>query len=410
MNSSVPAVSKKQNNSLPAEKPVKRNIVRMIGEVDRPLMLIIVALICVGLVMIFSSSYAHAETRYGDSYRLIKSQLRSALIGLAAMLLVTRLDYRIIKKFGLIACLVIYGLNYAVPFIGSVFGGAKRWIQFSGFTMQPSELLKFAVILAAAIYISDNYHKISSANTFRSQIRTLVPIAAIAVFAAGATLFQNHASATIIMLCLSFAMLLMSNIKLRWVMIALVAVGIVGVLMFTVFRGVIQELVPQVFTRLEVWEDPFAYMSNASGGKGWQPAQSLYAIASGGFWGLGLGQSNQKLGYLPEPYNDYIFAILCEELGLFGAIIVIALFAAFIIRGFIIASRAPDRFSQLLTMGIVSQVGIQVALNLAVVTNTLPSTGIGLPFFSYGGTALIILLTEMGIVLSVSRYSYIEKG
>lgn len=410
MNSSVPAVSKKQNNSLPAEKPVKRNIVRMIGEVDRPLMLIIVALICVGLVMIFSSSYAHAETHYGDSYRLIKSQLRSALIGLAAMLLVTRLDYRIIKKFGLIACLVIYGLNYAVPFIGSVFGGAKRWIQFSGFTMQPSELLKFAVILAAAIYISDNYHKISSANTFRSQIRTLVPIAAIAVFAAGATLFQNHASATIIMLCLSFAMLLMSNIKLRWVMIALVAVGIVGVLMFTVFRGVIQELVPQVFTRLEVWEDPFAYMSNASGGKGWQPAQSLYAIASGGFWGLGLGQSNQKLGYLPEPYNDYIFAILCEELGLFGAIIVIALFAAFIIRGFIIASRAPDRFSQLLTMGIVSQVGIQVALNLAVVTNTLPSTGIGLPFFSYGGTALIILLTEMGIVLSVSRYSYIEKG
>ncbi|MBR6777151.1 MAG: cell division protein FtsW [Clostridia bacterium] len=410
MNSSLPAVSKQQNNSLPAERPVKRNIVRMIGEVDRPLLLIIVALICIGLVMIFSSSYAHAETRYGDSYRLIKSQLRAALIGLATMLLVTRLDYRIIKKFGLIACLVIYGLNYAVPFIGSVFGGAKRWIQFSGFTMQPSELLKFAVILAAAIYISDNYHKISSANTFKLQLRTLVPIGIITVLAAGATLFQNHASATIIMLCLAFAMLVMSNIKLRWVLIALGVVAVVGVLMFTVFRGVIEELVPQVFTRLEVWEDPFAYMSNATGGKGWQPAQSLYAIASGGFWGLGLGQSNQKLGYLPEPYNDYIFAILCEELGLFGAIIVIALFAAFIIRGFIIASRAPDRFSQLLTMGIVSQVGIQVALNLAVVTNTLPSTGIGLPFFSYGGTALIILLTEMGIVLSVSRYSYIEKG
>lgn len=410
MNSSLPAVSKQQNNSLPAERPVKRNIVRMIGEVDRPLLLIIVALICIGLVMIFSSSYAHAETRYGDSYRLIKSQLRAALIGLATMLLVTRLDYRIIKKFGLIACLVIYGLNYAVPFIGSVFGGAKRWIQFSGFTMQPSELLKFAVILAAAIYISDNYHKISSANTFKLQLRTLVPIGVITVLAAGATLFQNHASATIIMLCLAFAMLVMSNIKLRWVLIALGVVAVVGVLMFTVFRGVIEELVPQVFTRLEVWEDPFAYMSNATGGKGWQPAQSLYAIASGGFWGLGLGQSNQKLGYLPEPYNDYIFAILCEELGLFGAIIVIALFAAFIIRGFIIASRAPDRFSQLLTMGIVSQVGIQVALNLAVVTNTLPSTGIGLPFFSYGGTALIILLTEMGIVLSISRYSYIEKG
>jgi cell division protein FtsW len=235
-------------------------------------------------------------------------------------------------------------------------------------------------------------------------------MALIAVAAAGATMFQNHFSATIIMASLAFAMLILSNIKLRWVLIALVVAGVAFVLLFTVFRGVLEELVPQVFVRLEVWEDPFKYMSVASGGKGYQPAQSLYAIASGGFWGLGLGQSNQKLGYLPEPYNDYIFAILCEELGLFGAILVIALFAAFIIRGFIVASRAPDRFSQLLTMGIVSQVGIQVALNLAVVTNTLPSTGIGLPFFSYGGTALIILLTEMGIILSVSRYSYVEKG
>lgn len=410
MKSNLPAVSTQQNNSLPAEKPVKRNIVRIIGEVDRPLMLIIVALICIGLVMIFSSSYAHADTRYGDSYRLIKSQLRAAFIGLATMLLVTRLDYRIIKKFGVIACIVIYGLNYAVPFIGTVFSGAKRWIQFGGFTMQPSELLKFAVILACAIYISDNYHKISASKTWRSQLRTLLPLGVFALFAAGATMFQNHFSATIIMVCIAFAMLVISNIKIRWVLIAIGIVAVAGVLLFTVFRGVLLELVPQVFTRLEVWENPFAYMSPSTGGKGYQPAQSLYAIASGGFWGLGLGQSNQKLGYLPEPYNDYIFAILCEELGLFGAIIVIALFAAFIIRGFIVASRAPDRFSQLLTMGIVSQVAIQVILNLAVVTNTVPSTGIGLPFFSYGGTALIILLTEMGIVLSVSRYSYIEKG
>jgi len=410
MNSSLPAVSQQQNSSLPAERPAKRNIVRMIGEVDRPMMLIIVALLCIGLVMVFSSSYAHAETRYGDSYRLIKSQLRSALIGLAMMLAVTRLDYRIIKRFGLIACLAIYGLNYAVPFIGSVFGGAKRWIEIGSFTMQPSELLKFAVILAAAIYVSDNYHKISSANNFRSQLRTLVPMGLIAILACASTLLQNHFSATVIMACLAFAMLMMSNIKLRWVIVAIVVAGILGVLLFTVFRGVLEELVPQVFTRLKIWEDPFSYMTKASGGEGWQPAQSLYAIASGGFWGVGLGQSSQKLGYLPEPYNDYIFAILCEELGLFFAIIVIALFGAFIVRGFIIASRAPDRFSQLLTMGIVCQVAIQVCLNLAVVTNTLPSTGIGLPFFSYGGTALIILLTEMGIVLSVSRYSYIEKG
>ena len=137
------------------------------GKMDFALYITILLLCAFGLVMVFSSSYAHADTRYGDSYRLIKSQLRAALIGLATMLAVTRLDYRIIKKFGVIACFVIYGLNYAVPFIGTVFSGAKRWIQFGGFTMQPSELLKFAVILAAAIYISDNYHKISSATTFR---------------------------------------------------------------------------------------------------------------------------------------------------------------------------------------------------------------------------------------------------
>lgn len=410
MASSLPAVSKKQNSSLPAERPAKRNIVRIVGEVDRPLMIIIVLLICIGLVMVFSASYAHADNRYGDSYRLIKSQTRSAFIGLAVMLMVTRLDYRIIKKFGLIACLVIYGLNFAVPFIGSIFSGAKRWIEIGGFTMQPSELLKFAVILAAAMYVSDNYHKISEANNMRKQLQTLLPMLFIGGIAAVATLMQNHFSATMIMLGLTFAMLVISNIKLRWVGIALVLAVIVLLLLFTVFRGVLETYVPQVFTRLEVWENPFEYMTPSSGGAGWQPAQSLYAIASGGFWGVGLGQSTQKLGYLPEPYNDYIFAILCEEMGLFGAIIVIGLFVAFIIRGFTVASRSPDRFTQMLTMGIVAQVAIQVILNLAVVTNTLPSTGIGLPFFSYGGTALIILLTEMGVILSISRYSYIEKG
>ena len=151
-------------------------------------------------------------------------------------------------------------------------------------------------------------------------------------------------------------------------------------------------------------------MSYDTGGKGWQPAQSLYAISSGGFWGLGLGRSNQKHGFLPEPQNDYIFAILCEELGFFGVICVIALFAVFAWRGYYIAKNAPNRFCSALTLGIVSQVVIQVILNLAVVTNTIPSTGISLPFFSYGGTSLMILLAEMGIVLSISRYSYIEQG
>jgi cell division protein FtsW len=194
------------------------------------------------------------------------------------------------------------------------------------------------------------------------------------------------------------------------VLIAIGIVAVVGVLLFTVFRGVLLELVPQVFTRLEVWENPFAYMSPSTGGKGYQPAQSLYAIASGGFWGLGLGQSNQKHGYLPEPYNDYIFAIICEEMGFFGAVLIIGLFAAFAWRGFYIATHSQDKFSSLLVMGIIAHVIIQVILNICVVTNTIPSTGISLPFFSYGGTSLIILLCEMGLVLAVSRYSYTEKA
>ncbi len=406
----LPAVLQQNNGGAVAEKPKRRNIIRVIGEVDRPFMLIVIALMCIGLVMVFSSSYAYAESKYGDSYHFIKSQLRWALLGTAMMLLISRLDYRVIRRFGVIAVLFILGLNLIVPIAGTILSGAKRWLYIGGVSLQPSELLKFAVILACAMYISDNYHRINSAKTVRQQLIALAPMALIAGAAAGSTMLQNHMSATIIMVCLAFSMLLISNIKLKWIIVAVGIIAILGVLALTVFRGVIETLTPQVFTRLEVWENPFEFMSYASGGKGWQPAQSLYAIASGGFWGLGLGQSNQKLGYLPEPYNDYIFAIVCEELGLFGAVIIIGVFAAFIIRGYIIASRAPDRFSQLLVMGIIAQVAIQVILNIAVITNTLPATGIGLPFFSYGGSALIILLTEMGIVLSVSRYSYVERG
>lgn len=383
----------------------QNRIYRLIGEVDRPLLIVIIALVCIGSVMIFSSSYAYAESKFDDSYYFARSQVGFALFGILAMALVARLlDYRVLKRFAYIFYVIALGLNYLVPFFGQTVKGATRWFVIFGIQFQPSELLKFALVLACATYISNH----------SSEMRTLkggaLPIILLTAPAALATLLQSHLSATIIILLLMVVMLWLSGLKGVYFGVVLGAGLTLGTFVLTLGRGILEKLVPHALTRLQVWEDPFAYMSYESGGKGWQPAQSLYAISSGGFWGLGLGQSNQKHGYLPEPQNDYIFAILSEELGFFGVVCVIGLFAILAYRGYHVSQNAPNRFSSLLAMGITAQIIIQVLLNLAVVTNTFPSTGISLPFFSYGGTSLMILLAEMGIVLSISRYSFIEQG
>lgn len=380
-------------------------IYRLIGEVDRPMLIVIIALVCIGSVMIFSASYAVADTRFGDSYYFARSQVRWVIIAMAAMALVARfLDYRVLKRFSYIIYAVALGLNYLVPFFGETKNGATRWFVILGVQFQPSEVLKFALVLACATYISNH----------ASEMKTLkggaLPLLLLTLPAAGATLMQSHLSATIIILLLMIIMMWLSGLKGFYFGAVLGAGTVVGAFFLTVGRGILAKIVPHAITRLDIWEDPFKYMSFESGGAGWQPAQSLYAISSGGFWGLGLGQSNQKHGYLPEPQNDYIFAILSEELGFFGVICVIALFGVLAYRGYHISKNSPNRFCSLLSMGITAQVIVQVLLNLAVVTNTFPSTGISLPFFSYGGTSLIILLAEMGIVLSVSRYSFIEQG
>ncbi|MBQ9848820.1 MAG: cell division protein FtsW [Clostridia bacterium] len=383
----------------------QNRIYRLIGEVDRPLLVVIIALVCIGSVMIFSASYAVAETRFGDSYYFARAQIRWVIFGLLAMAVVARfLDYRILKRFAYIFYVIALFLNYLVPLFGETVGGATRWFVIFGVQFQPSELLKFGLVLALSTYISNHQSEIK---TFR---RGILPMALISLPAAGATFMQNHLSATIIIMLLMFSMMWLSGTKPFYLGLAAGAAGAGALGIFTFGRGLLEKFVPQMFTRLQIWEDPFAYMSFESGGKGWQPAQSLYAISSGGFWGLGLGQSNQKHGYLPEPQNDYIFAILCEELGFFGVICVMGLFAVLAYRGYHVSKNSPNRFCSLLTMGITAQVVIQVLLNFAVVTNSIPSTGISLPFFSYGGTSLLILLAEMGIVLSISRYSFIEQG
>ncbi len=385
----------------------QNRIYRLIGEVDRPMLIVVIALVCIGSVMVFSASYAVGESRFGDSYYFARSQIRWVVIGIVAMALVARsLDYRVLKRFAYIFYAFALFLNYLVPFFGETKHGATRWFNIMGMEFQPSELLKFGVVLACATYISNH------TSDMRGFKKGVLPLLLLSLPAAAATLLQNHLSATIIILLLMVVMMWLSGIKGVYFGMVLGGGAVAGIVALTTGLGrwLIETLVPQALTRLEIWENPFAYMSYETGGKGWQPAQSLYAISSGGFWGLGLGQSNQKHGYLPEPQNDYIFAILCEELGFFGVVCVLSLFGVLAYRGFYISKNSPNRFCSLLSMGITAQIVVQVLLNLAVVTNTFPSTGISLPFFSYGGTSLLILLAEMGIVLSISRYSFIEQG
>ncbi len=371
--------------------------------VDRPLLLIILALVAIGTVMVFSASYAYAEMHFGDSYYFARRQIVFVAAGLVIMFLITRINvYNMIYKFTRAFCVAVLILNYIVPMYGWVSHGATRWIQIGPINLQPSELLKFAAILFIA-YIN---YKYPEPGTFNFVIRYGLIIGACCL----STVLQSHLSATIIIGVLCLSMLFMSGCKVRKILVLFLVAAILITFVMLLFGDKVQSLLGHVEKRLKVWSDPFKYMKDEeTGDAGWQPSQSLYAIASGGLWGVGLSQSNEKHGWLPEPQNDYIFSILCEELGFFMAAVVIALFAALVWRGFVVAKKAPDDFSRMIIMGITLQIALQAALNIAVVTNTIPSTGISLPFFSYGGTSLLMLLAECGIMLSFSRYATEQK-
>jgi cell division protein FtsW len=277
-----------------------------------------------------------------------------------------------------------------VPFLGFEAGGATRWFQIGPFNFQPSEFAKLAIIMFFSDYIAKNKR------AGKGPIRQALPYLMVGIYMAVTLFLQPHISCIIIILALIFVLMIFGEVP-KEVMFVLsgAAVLLVGlaILVSSHARG-----------RILAWLHPEDFPDVA-----WQPIQSLYAIGSGGVWGVGLGQSTQKHLYLPEPQNDYIFSILCEELGFIFAIGVMALFVALIWRGIYIAKHAPSIYACLIVVGIVAQVGIQAFLNIAVVTNTIPSTGIPLPFFSYGGTSLVILMAEMGMVLNISRYSYIRK-
>ncbi len=366
-----------------------------IGKVDIPFLILVLVLLTFGLIMVASSSHVSALYSKGDSYYYIKRQLIFALLGIVAMISMAFFDYHRFRKLAFIILVVSVALLILVlipiPGISIKANGARRWLNF-GVQFQPSEIAKFGIIVAFASYISANYKHMKK---FKIGI---LPLFLTLIVVVGLVAVETHLSGAILILSIGVIMMFVGGVPLRYFLVPMGVGGAAlgGIVMFT----------PYMQSRLDMWRDPFVDAQGA----GYQIIQSLYAIGSGGLLGLGLGQSRQKHLYIPEPQNDYIFSIVCEELGFVGAVFIILLFVMLIWRGYSIAFHSRDKFGALLVIGIVSRVAVQMAFNIAVVTNAFPSTGISLPFFSYGGTALLMLLFEMGVVLSVSRFSYMEKA
>lgn len=378
------------------------------GSLDTVFMLIVFALLTVGIVMMFSASYVFASYRMGSPYYYFFRQLRFAALGLAGMFIVSRIRLELFKRWSfwlLGACIVLLLLVLIAPMKIDDKEGFRRWLGIPGvIQFQPSEVAKLGLILICARALSDRVKAQRKLGEKDYSIRVCVIMTALL---SGLVLLEHHLSGTLLMLGIGAVMLVLGGVKKKWIVLVLGA-AFFGLLLFMIFKEKLIEPLPikeYQKARIIAWINKEADPT----GDRWQTNQSLYAIGSGGLFGLGLGQSKQKFLYMPEPQNDFVFAIVCEELGFVGAVVILAAFAVLIWRGFDIAMRNKDRYSALVVMGIMSHVALQVILNILVVTDTIPNTGIGLPFFSYGGSSLFMLLAEMGMVLSVSRASSIRK-
>lgn len=360
------------------------------GSFDISFFLLVMLLLFIGVVMVLSSSYARAYYDPGDvtggnaAYYFVR-QLLFSLLGTAVMLFASRLPMSFYRRYALHFLVFSIVLLMLVPFIGVKANGSRRWLGVGGLTLQPSELAKLAVILSFSVLICRMKGRMG---TFRYGI---LPFAAILGVIVGLLVLEPHFSASVIILAIGAIMLFLGGVGIGWFAAAFAAAGSGLFVLLTLF--------PYASSRINTWRDPFASSSD----EGYQIVQSLYSIGSGGLSGLGLGGSRQKFLYLPEEHNDFIFSVVCEELGFIGAACILILFSMLVLRGYHIALRSHDRFSFLVCAGLTSLFAIQVFLNVAVVTNLIPCTGISLPFFSYGGTALVIQLGEMGIILSASR-------
>ena len=368
------------------------------GKLDITFLSLVLILLIIGLVMLFSASYAYSYENYGNSYKFIVKQALFAGGGIIAMFLTSKINYHVWQRiswlvFG-ISTMFLVLLLILPPMVSGM--NVKRWFAIGGFSFQPSEIAKFAIIVLFSTLISAN-QKLMKSWKFLVVLFLILGVTCFFVVK------EPHLSATLLIAGIGIVLIFVGGLDKKIAIAGVVlAIGAVVLVIVTQSTGSIG----YGGDRIKYWLDPWADPT----GEGFQTIQSLLAIGSGGFLGRGIGQSRQKYLWVPEPHNDFIFSIVCEELGLLGAIIIILLFALLVWRGFTIAMRAADKFGSMLAIGLTFQVGLQAMLNIWVVTNTMPNTGIGLPFFSYGGTSLLILLAEMGIVLSVSRGAGIEKA
>ena len=357
-----------------------------IKSVDYSLVVIILMLLCFGLVMVFSASSANAHYAHGDATYFFKKQLLWAVAGIVVMWIVSLFSYKKLRRYANLLFTVTIVMLLLVPLIGVEANGAKRWLGVGSLTFQPSEFAKLTLVLFLARSIT--YYPKRLDKLVDGYLRYMLVIIVISCL----VLLQPHMSGAIVIAVGGCAVLFAAGFKLRY-FITTVLCAIPALLALAITS-------PYRFKRITSFLDPFSDVQ----GESWQIVQSLYAIGSGGLFGLGLGQSRQKFLYIPEPQNDFIYAIICEELGFIGAVFVIFLFGLLIWKGIMIAKEAPDEFSSLTAAGITSLVAVQVLMNIAVVTSTMPVTGVPLPFFSYGGSSLVILLIEMGILLNISRH------
>ena len=384
---------------------------------DVPFLMLTLLILLIGVIMVLSASFARGYYTNGEPMRVFMRQLVFAVSGVAIMLVVSRIGVKAMSRWSYALLAFSVFMLVAVLFVGIEVNEATRWLGFEGgggsFSFQPSEVAKLALIMSFSQWICANSR--TKMRTFKYGI---VPFVAVTAVIVGLLMLEPHISASIIIVALTAIMIFAGGARLRWFLLAFLAVALVlGAIMLPMLKesadedsdvGLTEQIAQMNLAggrfsyadkRIDAWLNPEADPMHS----GYQILQSLYAVGSGGLLGQGLGQSRQKYLYLPEEHNDYIFAIVCEELGFIGAMLILLLFLLLIVRGYWLALHAKDRYSALVATGITSLLAIQVFLNVAVVTNLLPATGISLPFFSYGGTALWIQLFQMGIVLAVSR-------
>lgn len=367
---------------------------------DYSLLFTIAFLIMFGLLMIYSASSYKAQLDYnGNAAYFMTRQGVIALGGFAFMILISRMDYRWYAKFYKLAIAVSWFMMIAVSFVGRRVNGKRRWLGVGPLSFQPTELVKITIIVSVAALLVKLGRDVDRPAGIARIAMVVLPLAAIVA--------ANNLSSGIIIAGIGFVMLFVASRKKLWYFLVMAAGGLVIAFAPQIGNGLraIHLLKPYQLNRINVWKNPEAFASDG----GYQVLQGLYAIGSGGLFGKGLGESIQKLGFVPEAQNDMIFSIICEELGLFGAVALILVFMFMIYRFMVIASNAPDLFGCLLVVGVMAHIAIQVILNIAVVTNTIPNTGITLPFISYGGTSIVFLEAEMGMVLSVSNQIKLEK-